>query len=57
MPIAVLKTSDPKVAERLAQLIELQAAGLKWYWRSIALVVAFASILNVIFQILTYYSP
>ena len=47
---------DPKVAERLAQLVELEAAGLKWYWRTLAFLATLGTILSAVFQILNYYS-
>ena len=55
MPISVSSGPDPKVAERLAQLVDLQAAGIKWYWRSLGIIVAIASIVSAVFQALNYF--
>ena len=39
----------------LENLISLQKAGLKWYWRSLAIIVTIASVVSAIYQILNFY--
>jgi len=47
--------SDPRVAERLADLVTFQQASLRWYWRTIAIIVAVATVVSAIFQMLNYF--
>lgn len=53
MPI--MGTGDPKVRERLEDLIALEQASLRWYWRLIAIIVAFATVISAVFQMLNYF--
>jgi len=46
---------DPKVAERLGDLVALQQASLRWHWRLIALIVALATVTSAVFQALNYF--
>ena len=54
MPISY--TGDPKVRERLEDLIALQRASMKWYWRSLAIIVTLAAVFSAIFQALSYFT-
>ena len=47
---------DPKVAERLGDLVALQQASLRWHWRSLAIIVAIASVISAIFQVLNFFN-
>jgi hypothetical protein len=42
------------VNKRLDELSSLYEASLKWYWRLLAIIVAGASVISAIFQILNY---
>lgn len=46
---------DPKVAEHLGDLVALQQASLRWYWRLIAGIVALATVVSAVFQTLNYF--
>lgn len=49
---------DAKVSERLGDLVELQKASSSRFWRTIALIVAFATIViavGAIFEIISYF--
>jgi hypothetical protein len=41
---------------RLEDLIALQQASMKWYWRSLAIIVALAAVLSAVFQGLSYFN-
>ena len=46
---------DPKVREQLGDLVSLQKSSLKWYWRAIAIIVAIATVISAVFQMLNYF--
>ena len=46
---------DPRVAERLQDLITLQQASVRWHWRLLAVVVVIAAVTSAVFQALNYF--
>ncbi len=56
MSISVGGGPDPRVRERLEDLVAIQQASTKWHWRLIAIIVALATVVSAIFQVLNYFS-
>ena len=55
MSISMASEPDPKVREHLGDLLAIQKASLRWYWRLLAGIVALATVTSATFQVLSYF--
>ena len=62
MPIATLRGISETVEEiknlgmTIKHLGAIYEASLKWHWRSLAIIVAIASVISAIFQVLNFFN-